>query len=88
MGRTSMTQPVKLPAVDQDEDVERVAVVAEGAGDEAVVAGVVDGRVEVAVEPEDVQVLVVLVLVDAFERGFRRLTLITSGHFGPTGSSR
>jgi hypothetical protein len=51
--------------VDQDEAVERVAVVAEGRGDKAVVAGVVDGRVEVAVEAEDVQFLVVLVLVDA-----------------------
>ena len=51
--------------VDEDEAVEGVAVVAEGAGDEAVVAGVVDGGVEVAVETEDVQFLVVLVLVDA-----------------------
>jgi len=51
--------------VDQDETVEGVAVVAEGAGDEAVVAGVVDGGVEVTVETEDVQFFVVLVLVDA-----------------------
>lgn len=51
-------------SVDEDEAVEGIAVVAEGAGDEAVVAGVVDGGVEVAVETEDVELLVVLVLVD------------------------
>ena len=51
-------------SVDQDEAVEGVAVVTEGAGNEAVVAGVVDGRVEVAVETEDVELFVVLVFVD------------------------
>ena len=50
--------------VDEDETVERVAVGGEGAGDEAVVAGVVDGRIEVAVETKDVELFVVLVLVD------------------------
>jgi hypothetical protein len=50
--------------VDEDETVEWVAVVTEGAGDEAVVAGIVDGGVEVAVETEDVELFVVLVLVD------------------------
>ncbi len=50
--------------VDEDEAVEGVAVVGEGAGDEAVVAGVVDGGVEVAVEAEDVELFVVLVFVD------------------------
>jgi hypothetical protein len=51
--------------VDEDEAVEGVAVVAEGAGDEAVVAGIVDGGVEVAIEAEDVELFVVLVFVDA-----------------------
>jgi len=50
--------------VDEDEAVERVAVVAEGAGDEAIVAGIVDGGVEIAVETEDVEIFVVLVFVD------------------------
>ena len=57
--------------VDQDEAVEGVAVVGEGAGDEAVVAGIVDGGVEIAVETEDLEFLVVLVLVDCPRRGFR-----------------
>ncbi len=50
--------------VDEDEAVERIAVVAKGAGDEAVVAGIVDGRVEIAVETEDVELFIVLVFVD------------------------
>jgi len=54
--------------IDKHQAVERVAVVAEGGGEEAVVAGVVDGRVEIAVETEDVQLLVVLVLVDSLVR--------------------
>ncbi len=53
--------------VDEDEDVEGVAIVGEGGGDEAVVAGVVDRGVEITVEAEDVEFLVVLVLVDSFE---------------------
>ena len=53
--------------VDEDEDVEGVAIVGEGGGDEAVVAGVVDWGVEITVEAEDVEFLVVLVLVDSFE---------------------
>ena len=52
-------------AIDEDEHVEGITVVAEGGGDEAIVAGIVDGRVEVAVEAEDVEGLVVLVLVDS-----------------------
>jgi hypothetical protein len=55
----------KAGSVDEDEDVEGVAVVGEGAGDEAVVSRIVDGGVEVAVETEDVEFLVVLVLVAA-----------------------
>ena len=70
MGRTSITQPEKLGAVDQHQHIERVAVVAQGAGDEAVVARIVDGRVEIAVQTEDVQFLVVLVLVDALAGDF------------------
>ena len=58
-------------SVDEDEDVEGVAVVGEGAGDEAVVAGIVDGGVEIAVETKDVKFLVVLVFVDCPRRGFR-----------------
>lgn len=54
--------------VDEDQAVEGIAVVAEGAGDEAVVAGVVDWRVEVAIEAEDVQFFVVLVFIDSFVR--------------------
>ena len=50
--------------VDENEAVEGVAVVTEGAGDEAVVAGIVDGGVEVTIEAEDVEIFVVLVLVD------------------------
>jgi len=51
--------------IDEDEAIDGVTVVGEGAGDEAIVAGIVDGRVEVAVETEDVEILVVLVFVDA-----------------------
>ena len=47
----------------QHEDVERVAVIAQGAGDEAVVTGIVDGAVEHAVEAEHADLLVELVLV-------------------------
>lgn len=52
--------------VDEDEAVEWVAVVAECTGDKAVVAGVVNRRVEVAIEAEDVQFFVVLVFIDSF----------------------
>ena len=47
----------------QHEHVERIAVVAQRAGQEAVVAGIVDRAVEHAVEPEDAELLVELVLV-------------------------
>ena len=47
----------------QHQDVERIAVVAQGAGQEPVVAGIVDRAVEHAVEPEDAELLVELVLV-------------------------
>ncbi len=47
----------------QHEHVQWITVVAEGTGEEAVVSGVVDGAVEHAVEPENTQRLVELVLV-------------------------
>jgi hypothetical protein len=55
----------KTRGVDEDEAVEWVAVGGESAGDEAVVTGIMDGGVEVAVETEDLVFFVVLVLVDA-----------------------
>jgi hypothetical protein len=52
-------------SVDEDEDVEGVAVVGEGAGDETIVARIVNGRIKIAVETEDMEFFVVLVLVAA-----------------------
>ena len=70
----------KAGGIDQHEHVERIAVVAEGAGNEAVVARVMHRRKEVPVEAEDVQILVVLVLANSLQRDldygihqFRRL---------------
>jgi len=60
----------KAGSVDEDENVEGVAVVGQGTGDETVVSGIVDGGVEIAVETEDVEFLVVLVLVAALVRDF------------------
>jgi hypothetical protein len=57
-------------SVNEDEDVERIAVVGEGAGDEAIVTGIVDGRVEIAVETEDVEFLVVFVFIAALVGDF------------------
>ena len=54
----------------QHQRVERVAVVAEGARDEAVVGGIVHGAVEYAVEPQQAGLLVQLVLVLAAHRNF------------------
>ena len=45
------------------EDVERVAIFAERAGNEAVVAGIVHRRIEEAVEAENAEGLVVFILV-------------------------
>ena len=53
------------------EHVQRIVVLGEGAGEEAVVPRVVDRAVEHAVEPEDAQLLVELVLVALVGRGFR-----------------
>ena len=47
----------------EHEDVERIAVVPEGARQKAVVAGIVDGAVQHAVEAIDAELLVELVLV-------------------------
>ena len=52
--------------VDQHETVQRVAIRGEGAGDKTVVARIVNRRVKIAIQPEDMQFLVVLVLVDSF----------------------
>jgi len=60
----------KAGSVDEDETVERVTVVGESAGDETIVAGIVDGGIEVAVEAEDMEFFVVLVFVDALVRDF------------------
>ncbi len=49
---------------DEGEDVEGVAVLGESAGDEAIVAGVVDGGVERAVKAEKAEFTVVLILID------------------------
>ena len=50
---------------DHDQDVERVAVIGQAALDEAVIAGVVDARVEDPVQHEPVSDVVILVLVPA-----------------------
>ena len=50
---------------DHDQDVERVAVIGQAALDEAIVARVVDARVEDPVEHEPMADVVVLVLVPA-----------------------
>jgi hypothetical protein len=55
----------KAGSVYEDEDVEGVAVIGEGAGDKAIVSRIVDGRIEIAVETENVVFLVILVLVAA-----------------------
>jgi hypothetical protein len=60
----------KAGSIDEDEDVERVAVVGEGAGDKAVISGIVDGGIEVAVETEDVEFFVIFVLVAALVGDF------------------
>ena len=70
--------------VDEDECVERIAVVGERAGDESVVARVMDRRIEVAVQPEDVELLVVLVLVDALMGNFDD-GIDDIGRLGPNG---
>lgn len=58
--------PRKAGCVDQDKTVDRIAIVSKSTGDKPVVARVMNGGVEVAVETEDIQFLVVLVFVAAF----------------------
>ena len=90
MGRTCMTQPEKLGVSTRTRHVEGVAVVAKGAGDEAVVAGIVDGGVEVTVETEDVQSsLSYSYLLTCPHSGISMTALITSGlTLARPGSSR
>ena len=70
----------------EHQDVQRIAVVAERAGQKAVVAGIVHGAVEHPVQPEHAELLVELVLVplvgrDLDDRGH------SSGGLGPVGMS-
>jgi hypothetical protein len=60
----------KTRCIHQYQHIERVAIIAQGRWHKAVVAGVVHRGVEVAVEPEDVELLIVLVFVNAFRRDF------------------
>lgn len=48
----------------QHKDIERVAIAAERAGNEAIITGIMDGREQRAIQTEDVQLFIVLVLVD------------------------
>ena len=70
----------------QHEHVERIAVVAEGAREEAVVARIVHGAVQHAVETEDAELLVELVLV-ALVGGDLDDGGDFVGGFGPVGMS-
>jgi hypothetical protein len=56
--------------VDEDEDIEGIAVIGKGAGNEAIISGIVDGRVEIAVETKNLKFLVVLVFVAALVGDF------------------
>ena len=60
----------KAGGIDEDQDIEWVSIIGESAGNEAVVAGIMNGGVEVTVETEDVEFFVVLVLVDALVGDF------------------
>jgi hypothetical protein len=57
----------KAGSVHQDECIERIAIVAQRRRDKAIVSGVMHRRIEVSVQPEDMEFLVVLVLVDSLE---------------------
>ncbi len=54
--------------IDQHQRVQRVAIFAKRARDEAIVPGVVNRRVEIAVQAKDVELFVVLILVDSLVR--------------------
>ena len=54
--------------IDQREDIERIAIARQSAGDEAVIAGVDHGRIEGAIEAENAEVRIVLVLIPGIAR--------------------
>ena len=62
-GRSVEQHTGEARLIDEHEDIERVAIFGQGAGHEAVIAGVVHGGIEGAVEAEDAQFAVVLVFV-------------------------
>ena len=64
-GRAAIQQPGEGGLLQDHEGVERVAVLAEGVGDEAVVGRVDGGREQAAVEPDHAGLVVDLVLVAA-----------------------
>ena len=66
MGRTSIRSRGSWGRP-QGRGVEGIAIVSQRGGDESVVAGVMDRGIEIAIQPEDMEFLVVLVLVDSFE---------------------
>ena len=53
----------KAGLLNEDEAIEGIVVIGKGAGDEAVVAGVVERRIERAIEPENAQFTVIFVLI-------------------------
>jgi hypothetical protein len=56
--------------ISQNKDVEGIAVLGEGLGDEAVVARIVDRRMKIAIQSEHVERLVIFVFVDTVEGDF------------------
>src|SRR5215510_279150 len=56
--------PGKAGRIHQHQDVERVAIQAERAGNKPIISGIVDGRVEGAVQAKNVKLLIIFVLVD------------------------
>src|ERR1700738_3748037 len=72
----------KRRLIDADENVERIAVLVQGARNESVVAGIVHGRVQNPIEPDEPGLLVQLVLVAAatgyFDEGRHQLGRMNS----------
>ena len=58
----------KSSRIRQDQNVERVAILGKGLGDETVVSWIMNGRMEVSVQPEDMKLLVILIFAGALER--------------------
>ena len=56
--------PGKTGTVAKHKDVERVAILSDRLGDETIVARIVDWRMQVAVQNEDLQIEIILILVD------------------------